>query len=276
MARSTVAAVALVVALVALTALPHGAAAVQCKPSISDPSPGPSDKVVLWSKGCDDPQNQACDSCTLYQKTVAFKSQPFIYSGSQSGVPRAKLIPTKVLPGIESAVRDRHDTSSYWVQALADASKGGVLPGVPNKAKHPIAFANSLNARAQHQLHLHIGEPQSGNTNFYTCAKKIITSPPAVGSWTDAKAYDAKSSACQALRVHRDIVMYATSSAGNKISSAIYYGFTNVIKEAQSKDITKDAALQHTAVLVQPKANGDYLVFLITNTNDEKIYGNRT
>jgi hypothetical protein len=272
----------MLLAATALLLLSRGAAAVKCTPSSTDLPPGRFDLVVSFSKACDAPENAACDSCKLWQMASQAKSPAlgYIYSGSKSGVHRAKIIPTRALPGLESAARDGHDTSLYWVQALADAAKGGgTLPtGLPHKARSPLAFANSLAYRDQHQLHIHVGD--AANANFSTCAAKIVAKPPAAGVWTGPSAYDPKSSACRALGVGgRDVAIYATSSAGDKISSTIRSGFRSgkVVSEAKSNDIVADPALARTAVLVlRPNPTGNYVVFLISNTNDEKVFGNKT
>lgn len=276
MARSTAVAVALVVALVALTALPHGAAAAcNAKPNPYDTKS--KDLVGDWLLPCDAPANIGCPSCSLFSKTVSGKSGQYVYSGSQSGVPRAKIIPTRPLQGLESIVRDKHDLSSLFTQALVDASKGGVLPNkgtTLGPAAHPIAFINSLNAREQHQAHVHVGE--AANKNFYNCVSGILKAPPTAGTWSTT--YDPKSAACQALKVHQDVSIAATSSAGNNISNTIREGFAKHIKGATSKDIQQDPAKLHTGVLVQPnpKVTGEYLVFLLSNVNDVTVFGNKT
>jgi hypothetical protein len=181
--------------------------------------------------------------------------------------------------GIESIFAanpyDAIDKATFflWKQALTDiAQPAGKIPGVTQAAKTPVVYVNSLAARTRHQLHLHVGQPQ--NHNFFDCAKSVFNSPPPPPkpdlSWSPV----VNGGACENLKAgpNSQVKLIATTAGPNDVNRAIRKGFEKVM--ATNGKITTDPAGIRAGVLVTPLKNTqNFLVFIVTGTNDYKVFG---
>jgi len=285
-AASSARAAAALACLVVMAAATFPAAAAACK---AQPGPAGStdDLVTTWSSPCDAGGNADCRACFLWTGVVQRAKKPlgkYVYSststnGGQVSTYRAKILPTAALQGIESIAgkQPASDKLTYdlWSTALGDLIAGKV-PGV-KAANFPVAMINSLNARSQHQMHVHVGRPQSGAGGapvFYECIRNAgwTKSPPTAKAWRTIPA-----GKCDNLpsRSNAPVKLMATTSTAAGVNGAIRAGFSRL-----TKDMTADAAAQRTAVLVQPDpkgTKGQYLVVLITGSgvNDYSIFGDK-
>lgn len=241
--------------------------------------PKSKDMVTKWVDTCGLTENTGCGSCELYRLVVgraAGTKDTYIYSQDEDSqhqkIPRSKIVPVAAMSGLESIVSGV-TTSSFWVQALGDAKAGNSIQGVP-QTDHAIAFANSLDAREQHQLHIHIGAANRAN-DFYNCAKSIIDKPPSAGSWSKITTDQGNKGACAKLASTKEgVAMAITTASAAGIDAAIRDGFRNKrVPAAQAGEISKDAVLLRTGVLVEQLAKDSFLVALIYNTNDFLIFG---
>jgi hypothetical protein len=235
--------------------------------------PRSTDKVNVWEETCAASANTGCGSCSLYRlvEKRANATQTYIYTaGGPYG--RSKIVPVKPMAGLESIVNGAASTSSFWAQALTDA-QAGKIDNVP-QTNHPVAYANSLDARDEHQLHVHIGRVDSKKDLFFECAHAaFIDAPPGNGNW---RTLDSKRGACGALALDKghNVTMAATTAPASGIDAAIRDGFkAPKVPGTKAGAIDSDAVLLRTGVLVQQTAKGDYLVVLVSNTDDHLIFG---
>lgn len=248
--------------------------------------PTAKDPVNNWKEPCDRSGNDRCNSCFLFVHT----SKPLIgkhkFAYAHTKAYRAKILPTKAVTGLESIVnshyhsKDDEATFDLWKTGLDAARTKGGLPGVTHAASHPIIYVNSLHARTQHQLHAHCG--QAVNKDWYNCAKPVYDRPPQKhGEWVTLEA----SAACDKLSASKaSVVVRATTSSANGVNEAIRQGFKKMLlkETGGGKSITSNAAALRTGVLVAPSGGGggkggdEMLVFLVTGSNDYKVFGDAT
>lgn len=242
--------------------------------------PRSTDMVNVWEDTCAVPANNGCGSCDLYNMVVSrAQGAKYVYSRDEDSsgkkIARSKIVPVKPMAGLESIVTKGAGTSEFWVQALGDAKTGGIIEGVP-QTNHSIAYANSLDAREQHQLHIHIGA--AINDNFYDCARLIIDNPPSYPTYkTHSSNPTSTTGGCYNLAITKKygVAMAGTVVPANGIDAAIRDGFTKMkVPGANSGDINSDRVLLRTGVLVEQTPKGDYLVVLVYNTDDHLIFGN--
>jgi hypothetical protein len=279
LSAAAVAAAVAAACLLAAAALPRAAAA--CVQNVG-PAANADDKVTTWSRPCDQGNNADCPACKLWDIAQRNKqnpgdkyaySQTFVDNGKIANY-RAKILPTTALQGIESIAgkSPASDKPTYdmWSTALSAAIAGKMGNTGVAGTNHPVAVINSLNARSQHHMHVHVGKPKSDA--FFNCANKKnwIKKPPTLKTWDNIPA-----DICNDLSyAKKTVTLLATTAKAAGVNDAIRAGFKKV--NTKTHDITTDPAGQRTAVLVQPTStSGVYLVVLITGSgvNDYSIFG---
>lgn len=276
-ALTTLAACALA-AVAALSAPRLAAAAATCDKTLAGGSK--YDAVAAWDKTCNEARNWECkEACQLWNEVARparGNKLKFAYSGTKNKAYRGKILPSEPVTGIESIVAgqpsDPADQATYflWKQALGDIA--AQAPALKNKiatpARYPVAYINSLVARTQHQMHIHVGQPTS-LSKFYSCAKSVITSPP-TAVWSKPLS----GGACVNLQAGNMPVSLIGATVGpNDVNKAIRAGFAQVMGAGGSA-VTTNKMGTHSGVLVMPVAGSkNLLVFIVTGTDDYKIFG---
>lgn len=266
-------------AVAAALALVPGAAAACANNTLPGTNPQ-TDAVNDWSKTCDEAKNWVCKDCELwndYSRPANKSGDKFAYSGSGPGKSyRGKILPSAPVTGIDAVFaakfHDPVDKATYflWSKALTDVVTTGVLHKI-DKTTRPIAYINSLVARTQHQMHIHVGKAK--NDDWYNCAKTFINNPPTPAlKWSPSYT----STACTDLHAGGyPVSLIATTAGPNDVNRAIRTGLDQMMG-GPGKDIKTNPVGMHSGVLVMPvKGSTNLLVFIVSGTNDYKIFGDK-